>query len=116
MLPIRALQIIRDYSRPMTKPNWRKSKPIITTYRLYILIRQRRMFNAEYKLHYIMVLNNIENTDWHYTYNFIKHYGVESYDHRHFFEYGDKYHPNNLQAIDGIPEAIILNRFYYNEW
>ena len=53
---------------------------------------------------------------WYYTFNYIKQYGVETYDHKHFFEYGDKYHPNNLQAIDGIPEAIILNRFYYNEW
>jgi hypothetical protein len=116
MLPIRALQIIRDYSRPMTKPNWRKSKPIISTYRLYTLIRQRRMLSAEYKLHYIMVLNNIEKTEWYYTYNFIQHYGVEVYDHRHFFEYGSKYHPNNVQEIDGISEAIIKNRFFYNEW
>ena len=116
MLPIRALQIIRDYSRPMTKSNWRKSKPIISTYRLYTLIRQRRMLSAKFKLHHIIILNNIEDTDWYYTYNYIKQYGVETYDHKHFFEYGDKYHPNNLQAIDGIPEAIILNRFYYNEW
>ena len=116
LFPSHVLRLIREYSLPITRPDWRKSKPIISTYRLYTLIRRRRMMSAEYKIHYIMLLNNIEKTAWYYTYNFIQHYGLESYDHRHFFEYGSKYHPNNVQEIDGISEAIIKHKFFYNAW
>jgi hypothetical protein len=73
------------------------------------------MMSVEYKIHYIMLLNHIQKTEWFYTYNFIQHYGVKTYVDRHFFEYGSKYHPNNVQEIDGISEAIIKHRFYYNE-
>ena len=113
MLPSRAIKLISEYSRPITCSNWRKSKPVITPFRLYSIIRKRRRNILKYRPIYFMVLYNIEDTDWYYTFNYIKQYGVETYDHKHFFEYGDKYHPNNVQAIDGIPEAIIQNHFYY---
>ena len=114
MLPSRALVLIHDYSRPMTRSNWRKSKPIITTYRLYTLIRQKRMLSAKFKLHHIMILNNIENTDWFYVYNTIQLYGIEKYKYHQI--YCEKYHPNNLQAIDGIPEAIKKHKLFYDNW
>ena len=33
-LPSRTLLLISEYSKPMTRPDWRKSKPIITKYQL----------------------------------------------------------------------------------
>ena len=35
-LPSRVLLLISEYSKPMTRPDWRKSKPIITKYQLYL--------------------------------------------------------------------------------
>jgi hypothetical protein len=59
MLPTRALSLISEYSKPMTKPNWRKSKPLTTPYQLYnnTLIRSGLLM---YKL-----LMNIIETDWY---------------------------------------------------
>lgn len=39
-LPFRAVSLIREYSKPLTRPDWRQSKPIITTYRLYLVVIQ----------------------------------------------------------------------------
>ncbi len=36
MLPSRALLLIREYSKPFTRPDWRDSKPLITRYQLYL--------------------------------------------------------------------------------
>ena len=59
MLPTRALSLISEYSKPMTKPNWRKSMPLTTPYQLYnnTLIRSGLLM---YKL-----LMNIIETDWY---------------------------------------------------
>jgi hypothetical protein len=37
-LPSRALYLIREYSKPITRPDWRDSKPIITKYQLYLYV------------------------------------------------------------------------------
>ena len=59
MLPLRALLLISEYSKPMTNPNWRKSMPLTTQYQLYnnTLIRSGLLM---YKL-----LMNIIETDWY---------------------------------------------------
>jgi len=59
-LPIRALHIISEYSRPMTRPNWRQSKPLTTAYQLYnnTLIRDGLLMAR--------LLLNIIDTEWYY--------------------------------------------------
>ena len=37
-LPIRAVHLISEYSKPLTRPDWRKSLPIVTTFRLYLTL------------------------------------------------------------------------------
>jgi hypothetical protein len=37
-LPNRALYLISEYSKPMTRPDWRDSKPIITKYQLCLYL------------------------------------------------------------------------------
>jgi hypothetical protein len=61
-LPSRALLLINEYSKPMTRPNWRKSKPLTTTYQLYnnTLIRDGLLM--------AYLLMNIVDTDWYYLY------------------------------------------------
>ena len=74
VLPIRALHLIHDYSRPLTRPNWRKSKPIITTYKLYVIFKERRPSQMTDN-----VLNNIHGTDWYYAFQTIKNHGLQNY-------------------------------------
>ena len=67
-LPSRALQIIREYSKPMSKPNWRQSKPIISMYKLYQLSRSIHLYHnttMQHKLVYYIVLRNIKHTNWY---------------------------------------------------
>ena len=69
-LPSRALALISEYSNPLTRPDWRKSKPIITIHMLYNeLIHMYRVRayvqNANViKRLIMMILINIENTEW----------------------------------------------------
>ena len=59
LLPYRALLIIPEYS-----------KPIITTFELYLLSLIGYKYN---------ILSNIKNTDWYEMYHFIKHNGIRNY-------------------------------------
>jgi hypothetical protein len=70
-LPNRALSLIHDYSLPMTKPDWRNSKPIISTYHLYLSSTNVLYFNTQNKLRRI-ILNNIAYTDWYIAYAYIQ--------------------------------------------
>ena len=59
-LPCRALQIIREYAKPRTRPDWRQSKPIITTYHLYLEVRNASLYIREEpkrKVDYIIFRN-----------------------------------------------------------
>jgi hypothetical protein len=89
-LPCRALTIIREYSKPLTRPDWRKSKPIVTTYRLYI-----NVINNYSEICYY-ILSNIWLTDWYQLYTYIKTYGFDNY------YYYNKNH--NILQIDGIAQ------------
>ena len=59
-LPCRALHLISEYSKPLTRPDWRKSKPLTTTYQLYnnTLIRDGLLMAH--------LLLNIIDTEWYY--------------------------------------------------
>lgn len=100
MLPIRALEIIREYSKPMTRPNWRQSKPIITTYRLYLYVKNLIEINnyTRYDTLYHTVLYGINCTDWYFAYYYTKCYGYNRYINDY------KYNLLNLD-VDGIQDA-----------
>ena len=103
MLPSRAIKLISEYSRPITRADWRKYKPVITPFRLYSIIRKRRLYT--YRPIYFMVLNNIEDTDWYYTCKYIQKYGLDKYYDEYFRQYGVKY-VQNIHAIEGVSDAI----------
>ena len=94
-LPIRAVSLIREYSKPMTRPDWRKSKPIVTTYRLYLAV----INNYSEICYYI--LSNIWLTDWYQLYTYIKTYGFDNY------YYYNRNH--NILQIDGIAQLAKQN-------
>lgn len=92
MLPKNVLRIISEYSKPVTRPNWRNSKPIITTYKLYNMV-----FDDTRPLIFTMCMNIIQ-TDWYYVYMTVYYSGL-----KHIQE-------NDIQRIikmDGVQDALI---------
>ncbi len=72
VLPSNALRLISKYSKPLTRPNWRKSKPIINTYTLFLTVYIRA---DESLLHYLIYCN-IRDREWFEQYWYIRRYGV----------------------------------------
>jgi len=58
-LPTRALSLISEYSKPMTLSDWRKSKPIVETYCLFVIVINDYSPLGDY------ILSNICLTDWY---------------------------------------------------
>ena len=105
-LPCRALLLVSEYSKPITRPDWRQSKPIITTYRLYEYILLHRLVNPlknRYNQLYQLIFWRIIDTYWYQAYEFIRFYGLN-----HYLHMGGKYNLND----DGIQYAID----YYNKY
>jgi hypothetical protein len=119
-LPRRALQIIREYSRPYTRPDWRKSKPIITTYKLYLVFRRREMKSGPIRKIILHLLENIENTEWYYTYKTIRNYGLNRYYIKYALDNGID--SPNVFELDGIKTANNIYNYcskygvWYNDW
>lgn len=99
-LPSRALVLIRDYSRPMTRPDWRESKPIISTYRLYLQVKNVKFANKKSICQ--IILYNISNTEWYYVYVYISYHGLCEYLERG----GCNIH---MTYADGIQDAVQYN-------
>jgi hypothetical protein len=104
-LPSRALQMIREYSKPMSKPNWRQSKPIITTYRLYLKVKYVMCtdptLSSIKRLHSI-ILKIMMDTEWYQVYTYIKIFGLD----RRIVDYSE-----HMINADGIEDAI-----YHHRW
>ncbi len=98
MLPSRALLLISEYSKPLTRVDWRQSKPIITTYQMYLKLKYLIdiEFTEKELLHY-RVLCNIIRTDWYYAYTYVSKYGLSMYT-RHSVS-------KHLLKMDGIEDA-----------
>ncbi len=103
-LPCRALSLIHEYSKPLTKPNWRNSKPIVTHYQLYLHVKYTT--NNYNKLKRI-ILNNIHQTEWHKMYFYIKYRGLDGFLEEYFFLYKVPIDIKKLYTIPGIHDAII---------
>ena len=100
VLPSRALSLISEYSKPLTHPEWRYSKPIITTFHLYLSIWMRDKPLQQ------TILLNIYSTDWFQMYLYIKHNGIEKYCQVFDRDYYEIY------EIDGVYDAMIRYEDY----
>ena len=63
MLPSRALRLISEYSKPITRGDWRKLIPIATTYEMYAEITNVNIHQSN-KLKFILLMRIID-TDWY---------------------------------------------------
>ena len=102
-LPRNVLQIIREYSQPITRANWRKSKPIVTTYRLYLQVKNIKLANTiSMGRLYQNILYNISNTEWYIAYVYISYHGLS--------EYLERCECNiHMTYSDGIQDAVQYN-------
>jgi hypothetical protein len=108
-LPSRALQIIREYSKPLTRPDWRQSKPIITTFQLYAHILMKNLDYSDLSSSniHLRILRQIKETDWYSAYAYIKCYGLNEY------LYGLDTNESSYHHADGIEYAIKFHRIYH---
>ena len=90
-LPNRALLLINEYSKPLTRPDWRKSKPIVTTYRLYLHVKL-----SVSPLNRLQMCN-IVGTYWYYAYTTISFFGLSKY-----LERGGDTHMTNADGIKAL--------------
>ena len=93
ILPSNVLRLISEYSKPVTRPNWRKSNPIISGYDLMMCVSNpKSKLTYRSKLHYL-ILNNIIKTDWYIEWykiqDYIKYYGIDNYCQYHNKKYDD---------------------------
>ena len=108
-LPSRALQLINEYSKPASHPIWRQSKPIITTYQMYLKFKY--LFDIEFtgeNLLQYRVLCKIIDTDWYHAYSYILKYGLSIYT--------KNYISKNVLKMDGIEDADYSHCTYENRY
>ncbi len=77
-MPINVIRIIKEYSKPLTRPDWRTIRNL-TQYRLFLDIKN----DICNKSLYFNAYKSMEKTDWFYTLNYISRLGIESYIHSH---------------------------------
>jgi hypothetical protein len=77
-LPFRALHLISEYSKPLTRPDWRTCNCLIRF--------EEYIYTIQYKIHIKqptnllnLIFNNISNSDFYIAYNHIYFFGINSY-------------------------------------
>ena len=95
-LPCRAIILIRDYSRPLTRPDWRRLHKL-SNYDLYTIIKNVSMRNVNLV---IIIQHSMIDTLWYKLFCFVRILGlVEA-------SISCNISQEELLKIDGIREAI----------
>jgi hypothetical protein len=105
-LPSRALNLIHEYSRPITRADWKKNKPIITPYQLFLSVQYDSF--PKYKLLHEIILYNLYDTDWFYAYQYIKYYGS-----LHYSCVSLNYNIINMDGMEEAKHYYWLNNLSY---
>ena len=109
-LPSRALCLISEYSKPLTRPDWRQSKPLMSTYSMFVYVRPFIVPRMPFKwpFYYLckMILANITQTEWYALYNNIQYLGMYNTSIKF------NIHVQKLKQIPGLNKADNLYRNY----
>ena len=95
-LPSRALALIREYSKPLTRPDWRTLHKI-SNYDLFYYISHSNYTVSD------IIMSNIRETLWYQMYLFIEVWGIEMAAMRYNIPVGD------LININGMRYAVLHN-------
>jgi hypothetical protein len=100
ILPINVKRLIQEYSKPVTRPDWRALHKM-TNYNLYNSI------NTSIYIHnvdlVIIVLNNMRTNVWRDMFTYVEVFGLEK-----TCEYYNIL-KEDLMKMDGMQEAIVLH-------
>jgi hypothetical protein len=111
-LPDDVLALISAFSKPLTRPNWRQSKPILSTYQLF-LVTIKKIEDSWQFTRYDDLYTNIKGTDWYWSYTNIRDFGLDIY-YRHYQRYyGEVTTIHNIQRVDGLSDAILQHKYLY---
>lgn len=104
-MPSRALSLIREYSRPLTRPDWRTIQRI-TTFDLYshVYCHLRPQTPLMQRIYY-----NILDTVWYNIYSVIKLFGI------HMATKQYKMTVQEILLIKGMSGAVTYHSFWGDE-
>ena len=104
VLPSNVLRLISEYSKPMSRPDWRRLRKM-TNYKLYNI----SMNVIRKKVNLVLIFqNNIRDTLWYKLYGFTQCWGIEQTSRNYEISVYE------LLKIDGIAEAIEINKYREN--
>jgi len=106
-LPSRAVALISEYSKPLTRPDWRT----LCRLSIHTLYKEVNNMYCDWenvtKRLLLIILNNIKKTEWYFMYHTIRNNGLDSYYVVYFYKYGVNYDRTiNVRNIDGMKIAI----------
>jgi hypothetical protein len=100
VLPSSVIRLIKEYSKPLSRPDWRTLRKM-TDYKLYSIITN--VIRKQVKLVLILQIN-MKDSLWYNLYSFTQCWGIEgTSSHYNMSE-------DELLKIDGIIEAIEINK------
>ena len=99
MLPSRAVCLIRAYSKPLTRPEWRTLRKL-TNYNLYNIIANVIERNIDLVL---IIQKNMSDSLWYQLFSFMQVWGLENTSLCHHIS------QEELLRIDGMREAAVIN-------
>jgi hypothetical protein len=106
VLPSHALRLIHEYSKPLTRPDWRNSKPLTTTYQLY----NNTFYDSIPESQLLTrIYYNILDTVWYNIYNTIKLFGIHIASERY------KMTCQEILRINGMSGAVAYHSFWGEE-
>jgi hypothetical protein len=104
VLPLHVLRLISEYSKPVTRADWRTLRKM-TNYKLYKI----SMNVIRTKVNLVLIFQkNIQDTLWYKLYTFTQCWGIENTSK--YFNISEY----ELLKIDGITEAIEINKYRAN--
>ena len=104
VLPLNVLRLISEYSKPVTRADWRTLRKM-TTYKLYNI----SMNVIRKKVNLVLIFQkNIQDTFWYKLYGFTQCWGIEQTSREYNIS------QDELLKIDGIAEAIKIYEYRSN--
>ena len=84
ILPSNVTCLIREYSKPLTRPDWRRIH-LMTTFSMYTDLRKKRLWGQKnfWRKLYSTIMYNIEETNWFIQYVYVLTSGTDTYINNH---------------------------------
>jgi hypothetical protein len=96
-LPLRVLQLIKEYSRSVTRPDWQTFERIMDI-NCFICNIEYKYCKIKSPL-YALVLKNMHASEFYISYQYIYHYGIDAY----------------IKMFGGNKSVVLSNKILYHQ-